>query len=206
MKYGERIVSVGVDTWGVDFGLLAARDELLGNPVHYRDRRTEGMLEQAFQVVPRDEIFAQTGLQFMQFNTLFQLFAMRREGSPLLDAAQSLLMMPDLFHWLLSGEKSNEYTNATTTQFFNPQAERLGLSVARAVRHSRSGCSARSRRRARGWGRCAASVASGNCRSAHAGRVARHARHGQRRDGGARQQRTRARSPTGATSAAAPGR
>jgi rhamnulokinase len=121
VKYGERIVSVGVDTWGVDFGLLGARDELLGNPVHYRDRRTEGILEQAFQVVPREEIFAQTGLQFMQFNTLFQLFAMRREGSPLLDAAESLMMMPDLFHWLLSGEKSNEYTNATTTQFFNPR-------------------------------------------------------------------------------------
>lgn len=119
--YGDRIVSVGVDTWGVDFGLLDARDELLGNPVHYRDKRTEGILEEAFQVVPRSEIFAATGLQFMQFNTLFQLFAMRREGSPLLDAAHSLLMMPDLFHWLLSGEKANEYTNATTTQFFDPQ-------------------------------------------------------------------------------------
>jgi rhamnulokinase len=120
-KYGERIVSVGVDTWGVDFGLLAARDELLSNPVCYRDRRTEGIFDHAFQVVSRDDIFAQTGLQFMPFNTLFQLYAMRREGSPLLDSAQSLLMMPDLFHWLLSGEKSNEYTNATTTQFFNPQ-------------------------------------------------------------------------------------
>ncbi|MCU0960377.1 MAG: rhamnulokinase [Pirellulaceae bacterium] len=120
-KYGDRIVSVGVDTWGVDFGLLNARDELLGNPVHYRDRRTEGILEDAFQVVPRSEIFAGTGLQFMPFNTLFQLFAMRREGSPLLDAAHSLLMMPDLFHWLLSGEKSNEYTDASTTQFFDPQ-------------------------------------------------------------------------------------
>ncbi len=122
VKYGERIVSVGVDTWGVDFGLLSAHDELLGNPLHYRDRRTEGVFEPAFEVVSREEIFAQTGLQFMQFNTLFQLFAMRQDGSPLLDAAQSLLMMPDLFHWLLSGEKSNEYTNATTTQFFNPQA------------------------------------------------------------------------------------
>jgi len=120
-KYGERIVSVGVDTWGVDFGLLDAQGELLGNPVHYRDRRTEGILDDAFQVVPRDQIFAQTGLQFMQFNTLYQLYAMRRAKSPILDAARSLLMMPDLFHWLLSGEKSNEYTDATTTQFFNPQ-------------------------------------------------------------------------------------
>ncbi len=120
-KYGERIVSVGVDTWGVDFGLLGANDELLGNPVHYRDRRTEGILEEAFEVVGRDEIFADTGLQFMPFNTLFQLFAMKRQESPILDAAKSLLMMPDLFHWLLSGQKSNEYTDATTTQFFNPQ-------------------------------------------------------------------------------------
>jgi rhamnulokinase len=121
VRYGERVVSVGVDTWGVDFGLLNGKDELLGNPMHYRDRRTEGIFDQAFRVVPREEIFAQTGLQFMPFNTLFQLFAMRRDGSPLLDAAHSLLMMPDLFHWLLSGEKSNEYTDATTTQFFNPQ-------------------------------------------------------------------------------------
>ena len=76
-KYGDRIISVGVDTWGVDFGLLDAQDELLGNPVHYRDRRTEGILDEAFEVVSRDEIFAHTGLQFMQFNTLFQLFAMK---------------------------------------------------------------------------------------------------------------------------------
>ncbi|MBM4090755.1 MAG: rhamnulokinase [Planctomycetes bacterium] len=120
-KYGDRIVSVGVDTWGVDFGLLGANDELLGNPVHYRDRRTDGILERAFGVVGRDEIFAQTGLQFMQFNTLFQLYAMKLRQSPLLENAKQFLMMPDLFHWLLSGEKSNEYTDATTTQFFDPR-------------------------------------------------------------------------------------
>jgi len=114
------IASVGVDTWGVDFGLLGRGDELLGNPVHYRDARTDGLLEKAFGVVPREEIFAQTGLQFMQFNTLYQLWAMRLANSPLLDAAESMLMMPDLFHWLLTGEKSNEMTNASTTQFFNP--------------------------------------------------------------------------------------
>jgi rhamnulokinase len=114
------IASLGVDTWGVDFALLA-RGELVGNPVHYRDPRTDGILERAFAVVPREEIFAQTGLQFMQFNTLFQLWAMRLAGSPLLDAAERLLMMPDVFHWLLTGEATNELTNATTTQFFNPQ-------------------------------------------------------------------------------------
>jgi rhamnulokinase len=116
-----QIVSVGVDTWGVDFALLGRGDELLGNPVHYRDARTEGLLERAFQVVPRQQIFAVTGLQFMQFNSLYQLWAMRLGGSPLLDCAEQLLMMPDLFHFLLTGEKSNEITNATTTQFFDPR-------------------------------------------------------------------------------------
>jgi rhamnulokinase len=119
-RYGDRIRSVGVDTWGVDFGLLGPRDELLGSPRHYRDRRTDGLMDRAFQTVPRDEIFAHTGLQFMQFNTLYQLLALRLEGSPLLDAAESLLMMPDLFHWLLTGHKTNEFTNATTTQFYDP--------------------------------------------------------------------------------------
>jgi rhamnulokinase len=117
-----QIASLGVDTWGVDFALLGRGDELLANPVHYRDPRTDGLLERAFAVVPRREIFAQTGLQFMQFNTLYQLWAMRLANSPVLDAAERLLMMPDVFHWLLTGEKSNELTNATTTQFYNPLA------------------------------------------------------------------------------------
>ena len=116
-----QIASVGVDTWGVDFGLLGPGGELLSNPVHYRDARTDGLLERAFEVVPRHEIFEQTGLQFMQFNTLFQLWAMRLANSALLDAAERLLMMPDLFHWLLTGETSNEATNATTTQFYDPR-------------------------------------------------------------------------------------
>jgi rhamnulokinase len=115
------ICSVGVDTWGVDFGLLGPGDELLANPVHYRDGRTDGLLERAFNVVPREQIFDQTGLQFMQFNTLYQLWSMRLAGSAVLDAAQRMLMMPDLFHWMLTGEKSNEVTNATTTQLFNPR-------------------------------------------------------------------------------------
>ena len=119
--YGGRVASVGVDTWGVDFGLLGRNDELLGNPYHYRDRRTAGILDKAFAIVPREEIFAATGLQFMEFNTLYQLLAMKLGGSPLLDAAQSLLMIPDLFHWLLTGVKANEHTDASTTQFLNPK-------------------------------------------------------------------------------------
>lgn len=119
--YDGRVVSVGVDTWGVDFGLLGRNDELLGNPYHYRDRRTVGILDKAFAIVPREEIFAATGLQFMEFNSLYQLLAMKRGNSPLLDVAQSFLMIPDLFHWLLTGIKANEATNASTTQFLNPQ-------------------------------------------------------------------------------------
>jgi rhamnulokinase len=119
--YGSHVVSVGVDTWGVDFGLLGANDELLGIPRHYRDRRTAGILEKAFAIVPREEIFAATGLQFMEFNSLYQLLAMKQANSQLLDIARSLLMIPDLFHWLLTGQKVNEYTNATTTQFLNPR-------------------------------------------------------------------------------------
>lgn len=132
---GPDVVSVGVDTWGVDFGLLGADDELLGNPYHYRDRRTVGVMDLAFQTVSREEIFAETGVQFMELNTLYQLLAMKRAGSPLLDQARSLLMIPDLFHWLLTGTKANEITNATTTQMFNPTTnawsavllERFGL-------------------------------------------------------------------------------
>jgi rhamnulokinase len=122
-RYGAQAIrSLGVDTWGVDFGLLGRHDTLLGNPYHYRDRRTQGLMERAFDVVPRREIFEHTGLQFMPFNTLYQLWAMRLGDSPLLASAQRLLMIPDLFHWLLTGAKAIERTNATTTQFFDPRS------------------------------------------------------------------------------------
>jgi rhamnulokinase len=119
-RWGSGLESVGVDTWGVDFGLLGRGDELLGNPGHYRDRRTNGMMEKAFGIVSRAEIFRHTGLQFMQINTLYQLLAMKLAGSPVLDVAESLLMVPDLFHWLLTGVKCNEMTDASTTQFYDP--------------------------------------------------------------------------------------
>lgn len=123
-RCNAQVVSVGVDTWGVDFALLDRNDELVGHPYHYRDHRTDGMMERAFQVVPKEEIFRHTGLQFMQLNTLYQLLAMKEVRSPLLEIAERLLMMPDLFHWMLTGEKCNEFTDATTTQFFNPTERR----------------------------------------------------------------------------------
>lgn len=115
-----RIDGIGLDAWGVDFGLLDAHDRLIGNPVHYRDDRTDGMMELAFSRVPRAEIFGQTGIQFMQINTLYQLMALA--GEPALDAARTFLTIPDLFNFWLTGVKSCEFTNATTTQCYDPLA------------------------------------------------------------------------------------
>jgi rhamnulokinase len=119
-KYGKSIVSVGADTWGVDYVLLTGCDEMLGQPYAYRDARTNGMMEKAFKKVPRAEIFAQTGLQFMQFNTLFQLLAHKQSCPGLLEAADALLMMPDFIHWALCGSRVVEFTNGTTTQCMHP--------------------------------------------------------------------------------------
>jgi rhamnulokinase len=120
--YGKSLAGVGLDTWGVDFGLLAADDTLLGNPYHYRDSRTNGMMEAAFEIVPRKEIFQRTGIQFMQLNTLYQLLAMVRTNAPTLRVAKSILLMPDLLHFWLSGRKANEFSIATTSQCFDPRA------------------------------------------------------------------------------------
>src|SRR5439155_11640007 len=108
--------SIGVDTWGVDFALMGRGGTLLGNPRHYRDPHTENVMDAAFAVVPRAEIFRQTGIQFMRFNSLFQLLALKRDRSPLLDAAETMLFIPDLFHYWLTGIKVNEYTDASTSQ------------------------------------------------------------------------------------------
>ncbi len=119
-KYGPSIVSVGADTWGVDFVLLTRNGEMLGQPFHYRDSRTNGVMERTFRKVPRSEIFAQTGLQFMQFNTLFQLLALKQQTPELLDKADSLLFMPDFVHWALCGSREVEFTIASTSQCMNP--------------------------------------------------------------------------------------
>ena len=134
-RHGRNVSSVGVDTWGVDFSFLGPDAALLANPVCYRDPRTRGMLAAAEAILPREEIFAATGLQFLEINSLYQLLSLVRGSSSVLAVADRLLMIPDLFHWLLSGESSNERTNASTTQCFDPQTgdwafpmlERLGL-------------------------------------------------------------------------------
>mgnify|MGYP000849892236 CR=1 FL=1 len=119
-KLGVPIDAIGIDTWGVDFGLIDKSGRLAGIPVHYRDRRTDGAMEKAFEVLPKEEIFRLTGLAFLQFNTLFQLFAMRLEDDPQLKIADKLLMMPDLFAYLLTGKVGTEYTIASTSQLINP--------------------------------------------------------------------------------------
>jgi len=129
----DSLLSLGLDTWGVDFGLLDASDRLIGNPYHYRDARTNGMIEAACQIVPLEEIYNQTGIQFMQLNTLFQLFAMCQENDPALQSAKTLLTMPDLFNFWLSGVKVNEFTDATTTQCYNPREKRWATELLAAL-------------------------------------------------------------------------
>lgn len=120
-KYGKSVVSVGADTWGVDSVLLSRSGELLGLPYHYRDSRTRGMFQKAFAKVPREEIFAATGLQFMEINTLYQLLALQRNSQEILAAAETLLMMPDYLHFCLCGARVSEFTIATTSQLVNPK-------------------------------------------------------------------------------------
>jgi rhamnulokinase len=119
-KFGKSIVSIGADTWGVDFVLLTRNGEMLGHPFHYRDARTNGIMEKTLKTVSRAQIFRQTGLQFMQLNTLFQLLAARQYTPELLDRADRLLFMPDFIHWALCGSEVAEFTIASTSQCLNP--------------------------------------------------------------------------------------
>ncbi|MDX1978748.1 MAG: rhamnulokinase family protein [Bryobacteraceae bacterium] len=126
---------IGVDAWGVDFALLGRDGALVDNPRHYRDARNNGQLQRTFAIVPQQEIYAETGLQFMQINSLFQWHAMKLAGSPALDTAETLLFIPDLFNYWFTGVKRAELTIASTSQFYNPvkkrfaadMLERLGL-------------------------------------------------------------------------------
>jgi len=121
--------SIGVDTWGVDFGLLDRQGELIGNPVHYRDKRTEGMMSATFAKVPKEEVFAQTGIQFMPINTLYQMVSLVEGGSPHLHIADTFLTAPDLLNYWLTGVKVCEFSNATTTQMFNPITKNWATSM-----------------------------------------------------------------------------
>lgn len=120
LKFDRFLDGIGLDAWGVDFALLDKHGSLLSNPFHYRDARTNGMLDEAFRRMPRALIFANTGIQFMQINTLYQLLAMSIQKSPLFEVAKTFVTIPDLFNYWLSGQITNEFTNATTTQCLDP--------------------------------------------------------------------------------------
>ncbi|MEW6127545.1 MAG: rhamnulokinase family protein [Acidobacteriota bacterium] len=113
------VESIGVDSWAVDYGLIDDAGNLIEDPVGYRDGRTEGMMSRVFERMPQEEIFARTGIQFLNLNTLYQLFAHTQSG--ISDRAQHLLLIPDLINFLLTGKIINEYTNATTTQLVNAE-------------------------------------------------------------------------------------
>lgn len=132
-RTGARLAGLAVDTWGVDFGLLDKDGELQGMPFAYRDARTEGAMEAFFELVPRRRVYELTGIQFLQLNSLFQLFSMVRDRSSLLARARDLLFMPDLFNYLLTGRKVTEFTFATTSQLLNPVTRRWERELFRAM-------------------------------------------------------------------------
>jgi sugar (pentulose or hexulose) kinase len=127
--------ALGLDTWGVDFAFLDRAGHLLGNPVHYRDRRNDGAMDYVHAIVPRQEIFARTGIQIMQINSLYQMATLIRDQDPTLDNAAAFLMLPDLLYYWLTGVKINEFTDTTTSQCYDPHTgtwafellERIGI-------------------------------------------------------------------------------
>ncbi|NDZ81936.1 rhamnulokinase, partial [Streptomyces sp. SID10853] len=135
LRAAGQVTSVGIDSWAVDYGLLDADGALLGNPVHYRDSRTDGVAEQVWRTVPAAELYAATGLQHAPFNTLYQLVA--AQGSRQLASAERVLLVPDLLTYWLTGRPGTELTNASTTQLIDPRtgdwaygvAERLGIDL-----------------------------------------------------------------------------
>ena len=118
-EIGKIPTSIGIDTWAVDFVLLDENDRILGNAVSYRDDRTEGMMEEAFKVIPKDMMYLYTGIQFQRFNTVYQLLSIKKNNPEMLEKAKTFLMVPDYLNFLLTGKKANEYTNASSTQLVN---------------------------------------------------------------------------------------
>lgn len=128
-----KLESIGIDTWGVDYALLGERGNLLENPYHYRDARTEGIMDAVFAQVPRENIYSVTGIQFLPFNTLYQFYAASLSTPRLIHAAEALVTIPDLLNYWLSGNLVSEYTNATTTQFVDARARTWATGLLREL-------------------------------------------------------------------------
>ncbi len=127
------VAGLAVDTWGVDYGLLGSDGDLLGFPYVYRDRRIEGAMEGLFERVPRERVYELTGIQVMPINTLYQLYAMVRDGSPLLEMTRDLLFTPDLLSYLLSGRRVAEFSIATTSQLYDPRKREWAMELFEAL-------------------------------------------------------------------------
>jgi len=130
---GVEISSIGIDTWGVDFALIAKDNSILGAPYAYRDPHTTGMPEQYFSIVPREIVYGLTGIQVMNFNSLYQLFTLKQAGSSLLEATSEILFMPDALSYLLTGNKVVEYTIASTSQILNPRTKQFEAQLLEAA-------------------------------------------------------------------------
>ena len=128
-EIGKLPVSIGVDTWGVDFVLLDENDRVLGNTVGYRDDRNQGMDEEVYKIIPEDALYARTGIQKAIYNTIYQLMAVKTGHPEYLEKAKTFLMTPDYFHFLLSGVKANEYTEASTSQLLNPRTKQWDMEL-----------------------------------------------------------------------------
>lgn len=126
---GKIPVSMGIDTWAVDFVLLDERDQILGQTAGYRDGRTKGMDQEVYQIISQEELYGRTGIQKQIFNTIYQLMAVKKQAPAQLARAKSLLMIPDYFHFLLTGVKKQEYTNATTTQLVDPKTNEWDMEL-----------------------------------------------------------------------------
>lgn len=132
-KHAGGFDSIGIDTWGVDFGLLDKEGRLLENPIHYRDERTKGMIEESFQHISKERFYEITGLQFMDFNTVFQLLSLAKKRPDVLERADKLLLTPDLFAYFLTGVKSTEYSIASTTQLLDAHERKWSEEVMNAL-------------------------------------------------------------------------
>ncbi|GGE36793.1 rhamnulokinase [Pullulanibacillus camelliae] len=130
---GIQPASIGIDTWAVDFVLLDEADERLTDAVAYRDARTDGMMEEVFQIIMKERLYLETGIQFQKFNTLYQLYALKKQHPKVLEKAKTFLMIPDYFNFLLTGRKANEYTNATSTQLVNAFTKRWDHGLLKAL-------------------------------------------------------------------------
>ncbi len=132
-EQGIRPHSIGIDTWGVDFGYIAKDGSIAGLPRAYRDPYTGGIPEEYFKIIPREELYRRTGIQIMNFNSLFQLYAAKREGCSCLEAADKIMFMPDLLAYMLTGEMNCEYTEASTSQLIDPKTKQFDKELLEAA-------------------------------------------------------------------------